>query len=431
VKSKECNEKFACMPGSDLHVPGNLCIPRDLRMHWGWGESLCTVLVIITAMLSAAAGMGGGGVFVPLFLLLLDLSAKEAVPLSQALIVGGAMVNIMMFCGERHPKYPERPRIDYDVIMMLNPGLATGVTIGVICHIVSPQWLIVAVLIVTLVISLQKTLTKGIQSWKKESKMIEEQEQARRNGNMPPGGGGGGAPIKIRYTGDFQSAASLMRTNTKQMGLIVGCWMVFFLMNVTKAQHGSTLYWIQLLTLVAISVAFTRWGAKVVTEANKNAQAQEGILQWTPKTLWLYPLFSVVAGFLGGFLGIGGGIIMGPLLLELGMVPEANQATTAMFVLLSSSLATVQFMLLGANMPQYVMWFASWVVLSTFVGQTGIDYLLKKYKRSSFIVLSIAGILLGSLVMMTLTGAMDIYDDWQQGIHMGFSPHKFYDHFFF
>merc|ERR1719478_1274015 len=128
---------------------------------------MCTVLVVITALLSAAAGMGGGGVYVPLLLLLLGFSTKEAVPLSQAMIVGGAIVNVLMFCGERHPKFPHRPRIDYDVIMMMNPGLAAGVTIGVICHLISPQWLIVMTLLVTLAITLQKSLTKGIQSWQK------------------------------------------------------------------------------------------------------------------------------------------------------------------------------------------------------------------------------------------------------------------------
>ncbi|CAK0887122.1 unnamed protein product, partial [Prorocentrum cordatum] len=76
-------------------------------------------------MLSAAAGMGGGGVYVPLLLLLCGFSTQEAVPLSQAMIVGGAVVNIVMFCGER-PADPRRPRIDYDVVMMLNPGLAAG-----------------------------------------------------------------------------------------------------------------------------------------------------------------------------------------------------------------------------------------------------------------------------------------------------------------
>jgi hypothetical protein len=48
---------------------------------------------------------------------------------------------------------------------------------------------------------------------------------------------------------------------------------------------------------------------------------------------------------------------MSPVLLELGMAAEANQATTAMFVLLSSSLATIQFMILDAELPQYVFWF--------------------------------------------------------------------------
>merc|ERR1719387_2753885 len=114
-----------------------------------------------------------------------------------------------------------------------------------------------------------------------------------------------------------------------------------------------------------------------------NAPTQEeGVLQWTQTNLWLYPLMSTVAGFLGGFLGIGGGIIMGPMLIELGMTNEANQATTATFVFLSSSLATIQFIVLGKTMPQYVVWFTVWVVLATFVGQTLIDWALKKWQRS-------------------------------------------------
>jgi len=81
-------------------------------------------------------------------LLLLGLTTKEAVPLSQALICGGAVVNLIMFCGDRHPTDKSKPRIDYDVIMMLNPGLAVGVTLGVMVHIISPSWLIVAILLV-------------------------------------------------------------------------------------------------------------------------------------------------------------------------------------------------------------------------------------------------------------------------------------------
>jgi hypothetical protein len=115
---------------------------------------------------------------------------------------------------------------------------------------------------------------------------------------------------------------------------------------------------------------------------------------------------------------------MSPVLLELGMAAEANQATTAVLVLLSSSLATIQFLILDAEMPQYVFWFGGWVMISTLIGQTLIDYVLRKYKRSSMIILSIAGIIGMSLVMMSITGVLGVWDDWSRGTNMGLNPYK-------
>lgn len=416
--SRDCGEKFKCVSSTTGRM---LCIPRDLASQWAWREVVCTILIIITAMLSAAAGMGGGGVYVPLLLLLLGLSTKEAVPLSQAMIVGGAVVNVLMFCGERHPKYTHRPRIDYDVIMMMNPALAAGVTIGVICHLISPQWLIVTTLLVTLAITLQKSATKGHAAWKKESAALAAEAA---NGSQGGGSGSGHSEqIKIKLA-DFPAFKQFAMDNTKPMLLIGACWMSFFILNLVKAPQCSTLYWLQLLGMLILCFMFTAAGAQVLKQRENNADSMEGLVTWTPTTMWLYPMLSMVAGFLGGFLGIGGGIIMGPLLLELGMTAEGNQATTAMFVFLSSSLATIQFVVLGKTMPQFVLWFTLWVVLSTFIGQTGIDYMLRKYKRSSVIILSIAGIIAGSLVMMSYIGIVEVYNDIQRGANMGLKPHN-------
>jgi uncharacterized membrane protein YfcA len=413
--SRDCGEKYKCTASTTGRM---LCIPRDLAAQWAWREVVCTILIVITAILSAAAGMGGGGVYVPLLLLLLGLSTKEAVPLSQAMIVGGAIINVMMFSGDRHPKFPNRPRIDYDVIMMMNPGLAAGVTIGVICHLISPQWLIVATLIVTLVISLEKSATKARSAWIKES--AENAALAAQGGNNQ---GGNQQSIKIKLA-DFNAFKELARDNTTPILLIGGCWLVFFLLNLVKAPQCSTMYWLQILGMLMLCCVFTAAGATVIRSRNTDTEGTEGVLNWTPTTLVTYPLLSVVAGFLGGFLGIGGGIIMSPLLLELGMTAEANQATTAMFVFLSSSLATIQFVVLGKTMPQFVIWFTTWVTVSTFVGQTGIDYLLRKYKRASLIIVSIAGIIAGSLVMMSLIGFYEVYNDIQRGANMGLKPHN-------
>merc|ERR1719458_2180414 len=98
-----------------------------------------------------------------------------------------------------------------------------------------------------------------------------------------------------------------------------------------KAPQCTTMYWMQMAGLLCTCGAFTYAGGWTIADQCQNGTCVEGVLAWTPRTLRLYPLLSTAAGFLGGFLGIGGGIIMAPLLLELGMAAEASQATTAMF----------------------------------------------------------------------------------------------------
>lgn len=418
--SRDCGEHFRCQVSATSGR--RLCVPRILSKQWDWRDVCCTVLIVITAMLSAAAGMGGGGVYVPLLLLLLGLSTQEAVPLSQAMIVGGAIVNVIMFCGERHPKYPHKPKIDYDVVMMLNPGLAAGVTVGVMLNVISPQWLIVLVLLVTLVLALDKSLRKGLKEWEKESKAAAARAQAAASAGTQlakPSGGGAAAGIKLADLGSF---AKLAQSNGRQLGLIVGCWAIFLLANLIKAPQCSMMYWLQQAGMLVVCGAFTVAGAYSLPSSSSDGSA-EGMLAWTPQSIRLYPLLSTIAGFLGGFLGIGGGIIMGPLLLELGMLPEASQATTAAFVFLSSSLATIQFIVLGKAMPEYALWFTTWVVIFTFLGQTAVDYVLRRWQRASLIVLSIAAIIAGSLVMMTIIGVSDTVTDLSRGAYMGFIPH--------
>jgi len=272
-------------------------------------------------------------------------------------------------------------------------------------------------LVITLVITLQQSLIKGVGAWKKESAALEAQAA---NGGGSNNGGSSNQSIQIKLA-DFPAFKEFALDNTKPMLLIGSCWAVFFMLNLVKAPQCSTMYWLQLLGMMMLCVVFTVAGSHVI-RSRTPSDSSDGLLTWTPTTLVMYPLFAVVAGFLGGFLGIGGGIIMGPLLMELGMIAEANQATTAMFVFLSSSLATIQFVVLGKTMPQFVVWFTTWVVVSTFVGQTGIDYMLRKYKRSSLIILSIAGIVAGSLLMMGMIGSYEVYNDYHRGADMSIHP---------
>jgi len=134
-----------------------------------------------------------------------------------------------------------------------------------------------------------------------------------------------------------------------------------------------------------------------------------------------YSAMAFLAGFLGGFLGIGGGLVMGPVLFELGLLPEVGQATTALFVLLSSSLGTAQFVLLGKEMPYFVLWYTFWVAISTVVGQMMSDRIVRVYKRTSFIVFAICGVVFMSAAMMIWVGTSEVMDNLETGRNMGFN----------
>jgi hypothetical protein len=47
-------------------------------------------------------------------------------------------------------------------------------------------------------------------------------------------------------------------------------------------------------------------------------------VKWSTEIFIKYPMFAFFGGLMAGLLGIGGGLILGPLLLELGIHPLVN-----------------------------------------------------------------------------------------------------------
>ena len=68
-------------------------------------------------------------------------------------------------------------------------------------------------------------------------------------------------------------------------------------------------------------------------------------IKWSVKILIFYPIYALICGMMAGLLGIGGGLVIGPLLLDLGLHPIVSSATCNFLVLFISSQSSVQFML--------------------------------------------------------------------------------------
>lgn len=428
---RHCTEDDEC---AALHVckqlattPGhtqNFCMPIGKK---AWEvvfsdpyEFLCTVLIFLAAMLAAAAGAGGGGVFVPLLVLLSSSKAESAVPLSQTMVLAGSIVNLSVLVAQKHPLFPGKPRIDYECVALFVPMLALGVTLGVLVHQTIPKWFLIVLLMTTLGLALWRTASKGFKQLEQERHIKVEQSPQMS-----------GQPEEAGLRSHFYNAAELISRHKKAV-LAICC--VQILMLVASLQRQSVCSWNYVWYIISLSFALVlataaidRYVVRSLSEEDTSPTvvllSPGGKQANTPRALELakYPAVAFAAGFLGGLLGLGGGIILGPVLLEIGLHGEAVQATTAAFVFLSSSIACIQFAVLGAHIWHYAVWYAVVVASATLIGQWGCEYVIRTYKRPSLITFAIAGLLLCSLLALSVVSVGQLSDDVRLGRQMWFS----------
>ena len=82
-----------------------------------------------------------------------------------------------------------------------------------------------------------------------------------------------------------------------------------------------------------------------------------GDVQWTRKRAYYYPTICVSAGVAAGLLGIGGGMLKGPIMLEMGLPPRVVAATAAYMLLFTTFSTTIQFSIMGEMMYDYAVLF--------------------------------------------------------------------------
>lgn len=179
----------------------------------------------------------------------------------------------------------------------------------------------------------------------------------------------------------------------------------------------STLYWLfifvsyPLLSTISIYLTYHQsydYQYKLQTRIWTPAA---GDICWDTSSvlkLLRYPSIAILAGTLGGLLGIGGGMIVSPLLMELGVIPTVAAATSAMAVLITSSSATMQFLLIGNLNIEHMMWFMGVGIIGTFVGQTVVNHSVKKYGRLSVVIFTVAGIMCIAVILMGVNGVLHL-----------------------
>jgi len=138
---------------------------------------------------------------------------------------------------------------------------------------------------------------------------------------------------------------------------------------------------------------------------------EDGDVKWNSQRAFTYPLICSTAGLFAGMFGVGGGIVKGPLMNEMGVLPEVTQATAGFMIFFTASSATVSYGLYGLVSWSYAAVLVVLGFVFTAIGQVVIFWLVEKFGRPSVIVYVIAVILGLSTILLATNGFTLVHDE--------------------
>ncbi|KAJ9184391.1 hypothetical protein P3X46_004122 [Hevea brasiliensis] len=384
------------------------------KLELSWRLVLATVIGFLGSACGTVGGVGGGGIFVPMLTLIVGFDTKSAAAISKCMIMGASASSVWYNLRVPHPTR-EVPIIDYDLALLFQPMLMLGITIGVGLSVVFPYWLITVLIIILFLGTSSRSVFKGIEMWKEET--ILKKEMAKQQETVV--NSRGELLIDTEYEPlvprEEKSEFQILCFNLKWKRLLVLLlvWASFLLLQVFKNDVAvcSTWYWVLFCLQFPIALAvFGYESVKLYKEHKKRLSTGnttsicEASIEWTPMHIAFCALCGIIGGTVGGLLGSGGGFILGPLLLEIGVIPQVASATATFVMLFSSSLSVVEFYLLKRFPIPYALYLMAVSVLAGFWGQFFVRKLITILRRASLIIFILSGVIFASALTMGVVG---------------------------
>jgi uncharacterized membrane protein YfcA len=393
----------------DLVCHSQACVHKSLSPFTA-NDGGTMAIGFVFCLLAAGTGIGGGGLLVPVFILMAHFDPKDAIPLSKATIFGGAIANLLLNAQRPHPKHAAMSIISGDISMVMEPSTLAATTLGVILNKLLPNWLLLVLLEVTLLLTVGRLIVRGLREAKSDGCC-----KPNRQDEHPM------QPLdEVLTAGSIQEVQPdppIRKWNWKSTLVLFIAWVIVLITALAREHStfaidcGSPLWWfIFAITFVALA-ALT---FAVFVHLSRRDTSIETEFHWHGwKKISVFIGSSFFAGILASMLGVGGGMITTPLLLELGLLPEVAAATSSWMILWTSSSTTLQFLVLGRLRLDYAGVFAAVGFVSTLVGQFVIFDFLKRKNKNWVIIFIVAGavlltcILMGVLIGTRMTSSLE------------------------
>ena len=158
-----------------------------------------------------------------------------------------------------------------------------------------------------------------------------------------------------------------------KLSALVAFWLLFVLDDVGVEYLGGKKFcsaghwgWLGGLYVASVLVILVASRGAIASQEARDAAGvphTRGDVIYTPRKIIVLPIAGCAVGVVSGLLGLGGGELMAPLLLALGMLPQVASATSAFMVLFTSSSDLVKYTFTGVLAPDM-----GYVVMAFIIG---------------------------------------------------------------
>ena len=108
-------------------------------------------------------------------------------------------------------------------------------------------------------------------------------------------------------------------------------------------------------------------------------------------------------------------MINGPLFMIYGLQPRVGTSTCAFMILFTAISSVSQYFFAGHLGWQFFLWCLCFGFAAGVIGQFGVDAVLRKFQRPSYLVLLLGAIVVGAVIAMTITGSIKIAMESAEG----------------
>ncbi|XP_009592783.1 sulfite exporter TauE/SafE family protein 3-like isoform X3 [Nicotiana tomentosiformis] len=327
------------------------------ELEFGWRVIVGSVIGFFGAAFGSVGGVGGGGIFVPMLTLIIGFDPKTSTAISKCMITGAAGATVYYSLKLRHPLL-ELPIIDYDLVLLFQPMLLLGISIGVVLNVIFAEWMVTMLLIILFLAASTKAFFKGIETWKKET-IIKKEAVRRLTSN-----GAGGEEVAYKIIPGGPNNGSTNYTNE--------------VYKATEVSIVDNMYWKDITILIAV------WIVILALHIFKNYAPT------CSTTYWILNLLQV------------------------------SSATAAFVMIFSSSMSVIQYYLLRRFPVPYALYFIAVASIAALVGQHVVRRIISIVGRASVIIFILAFTIFVSAISLGGVGIADTIKKIEEGQHMGF-----------